>query len=113
MNRLAMHLLLAAILVLILAGCGESNPLIGEWKDSSDEAAELEVDGVVLIIQFTKSSMIMGEPGNAAHFGVEYEVFDDYVLVMSDSGNEIKVDIEDKNHISMDTPHGRAYLERQ
>ena len=57
--------------------------------------------------------MIMGAPGNAAHIGVNYEVHDDYVLVMSESGNDIVVNFADKNHISMDTPHGTAYLERQ
>ena len=114
MKKALAYLLLVAIQGWILAGCGKSNPLIGEWKDDSDVAAEMEEEeGLVLIIQFTKSSMIMGPPGSATHFGVKYEIHDDYVLVKSDSGNDVVFDIEDTDHISMKTPYGRAYLERQ
>jgi hypothetical protein len=32
---------------------------------------------------------------------------------LSESGNDIEVTLEDRNHISMDTPYGRAHLERR
>ena len=113
MSKAAKFLLLVSMQAWILAGCGESNPLIGEWKDVSDEAAAMEEEqGIVLVIQFTETNMIMGEPGSAAHIGVKYEVHDEYVSVVTDGGKELVVELEDRDHISMDTPHGRAYLER-
>jgi hypothetical protein len=113
MSRAAKFLLLVSIQAWFFAGCGESNPLIGDWKDVSDEAIEMEAEGVVVIISFTETSMIMGEPGSAAHIGVDYVVHDDYVVVATDAGSDIQVELEDNDHISMDTPFGRAYLERQ
>jgi hypothetical protein len=113
MRTMAKFLLLVSIQAFILTGCGQSNPLIGEWKDISDEAAAMEEEhGIVLIIRFTETSMIMGAPGSAQHTGVKYGVYDDYVSVVTDNGNEVEVSLEDNDRISMDTPHGRAFLQR-
>ena len=113
MRTTAKFLLLVSMQALILTGCGQSNPLIGEWKDVSDEAAAMEEEhGIALIIRFTETSMIMGPPGNAQHTGVKYEVYDDHVSVVTDGGNEVQVRLESNDRISMDTPHGRAVLQR-
>jgi hypothetical protein len=112
MRRAVILFLLVSIQAWVLAGCGESNPLIGEWKDVSDVAIRMEEEGLVVVVQFTETSLIMGAPGNATHIGVEYTVHDDYVTVSTDGGKEIRVELEDADHISMDTPYGKTYLER-
>jgi hypothetical protein len=113
MRRAVILFLLVSIQAWVLAGCGESNPLIGEWRDVSDVAIQIEEEGgLVVVVQFTETSLIMGDPGIATHIGVEYTVHDDYVTVSTGGGKEIRVELEDADHISMDTPYGRTYLER-
>ena len=59
------------------------------------------------------SDLQINQRPDASHVSVEYAMDDDFVTVSTESGNQIRVNIEDKNHISMDTPNGTAYLERQ
>lgn len=112
MHKAAKLLLLILVQVLIFTGCQAGNPLIGTWKDVSGGAVELADEGIVMTFEFGDERMGMGMPGDLVWVNVVYEVHDDYVSVTSSLGNQTIIEIEDNDHISMDTPHGKVYMER-
>ena len=81
----------------MLAGCGPSNPLIGDWTQASGGA------GCYKSMKFSSDTLVAD--GNSMH--VNYNASAKLVYVMTD-GNTVNYDIGDSNHMSYSTPWGKC-----
>ncbi len=105
--------MLAFVLLLALAGCQESNPLLGTWK------AETSLNGKPLpgasmlpeiVITFTKDKMAARAGGVENSGPCTYEKRSDKVWAVTAEGKVLVLEVVDKDTLRGDVGMGAALI---
>ncbi len=82
---------------LVLAACGESNPLLGNWEGSVDIGNSMLKQGLQAMgvgtdvrVQFTEKEMIVTRGGQETRQAVRYRVENNKVYITEDTGKTEK-----------------------
>ena len=104
------------LLLLLLAGCSEPNPLLGRWEYDKEESKGLAAAGAEISaglsgvdqIEFREDKMVSGGKSES----VTYEVTEDRVIVTRSDGKGEVYTIVDENRVILDKSTGRIAFKR-
>ncbi len=105
-----------APLLLVLASCGEPNPLLGHWEYDKEKSGGLAAAGTEIAIgvtgvdriEFREDKMVSGSKSET----VTYEVTEDRVIVTRAGGEGDVYTIVDENTVILDGATGRIAYRR-
>lgn len=86
--------LVVVVLLAALTGCGDPNPLLGDWQVTSGP------DSIAQTISFTESQFITGTMTD----NVSYKIQDEQVLVTSSSGVRLTYKLIDADTLQVTLP---------
>lgn len=93
MHMWRIRMIPAAVLVLVVSGCGRTNPLIGRWKVNSAQDPDCIIN-LIDTVEFTEKGMTLPDGLSRTTYPVTYRRDGDAYLVTKLDGTYIRFKTE-------------------